>query len=196
METQITHETVVAMLQDLGIDPMYTSHGLRILAESNSKYLKDMKLNVSTTLNSSNLTKKEAYLLALATAVNEKNNTLIASFEQLARKEGATTEELAETHACTSLLALNNVFYRFRHFMHDVEFYNKQSAGLRMSIMMSPVLGKEFFELMSLAVSALNGCERCVTSHEHSVKEHGATEQRVYDAMRLVSSIKGLCIVI
>jgi alkyl hydroperoxide reductase subunit D len=65
-----------------------------------------------------------------------------------------------------------------------------------MSSMMNPVLGKEFFELVSLVVSALNGCERCVTSHENSVKQHGASEQRIYDAIRLGSVIKSLCVMI
>ena len=80
--------------------------------------------------------------------------------------------------------------------MHDVEYYNKQPAGLRMSIMMNPVMGKEFFELMSTVLSAVNGCERCVTSHEQSVKNLGASEARIYDAIRLGSVIKSLCIII
>jgi alkyl hydroperoxide reductase subunit D len=90
-------------------------------------------------------------------------------------------------------MSMNNIFYRFRHFMHDVEYYNKQPAGLRMSIMMSPVMGKNLFELMSLVLSAVNGCERCVASHEHSVKELGADEPRIYDSIRLGAAIKGLC---
>ena len=195
METPIANETVVSLLQDLGIDPAYTSSSLRALAETNSRYLKDMKLNVSTTLDSSNLTRKEACLLALATVVNEKHDLLIAAFENLAKKEGATIEEISETHGCASLLSLNNVFYRFRHYMHDVEYYNKQPAGLRMSLMMNPVMGKGLFELMSLVVSALNGCEQCIVSHEHSVKEQGASEACIYDAIRLGSAIKALCVV-
>ena len=58
--------------------------------------------------------------------------------------------------------------------------------------MMSPVLGKEFFELISLAVSAVNGCEMCVKSHEISVIEAGSTEARVWDAIRLASVITSL----
>ena len=57
---------------------------------------------------------------------------------------------------------------------------------------MNPVLGKEFFELMSLVVSAVNGCELCVRAHEESVLKHDATEARVFDAIRLASVIKGL----
>jgi alkyl hydroperoxide reductase subunit D len=192
----IVNETVASLLKDLGIDETFTSSSLRVLAETNSRYLKDVKLNVSTTLGSANLTRKEAYLLALSVAVNEKHDVLIAAFEAQAKREGATIEEIGETHGCASLLSLNNVFYRFRHFMHDVEYYSKQPAGLRMSIMMNPVMGKGLFELMSLVISALNGCERCVVSHEHSVKEQGASEARIYDAIRLGSAIKGLCIVL
>ena len=193
METTINNETIANMLQDLGMDATYTSASLRSLAAVNSRYLKDLKLNVSTTLGSSNLARKEAYLLALSVAVNERHEALITAFERLSAKEGATPEEIAETHGCASLLGVNNIFYRFRHFMHDAEFYNKQPAGLRMSLMMNPAMGKGLFELMSLVISAVNGCEKCVVSHEHSVKEQGADEPRIYDAIRLGAVIKGLC---
>jgi alkyl hydroperoxide reductase subunit D len=194
MEALNNNETIANLYNDLGIDPSYTSKSLNSLAAVNSRYLKDLKLNVSGMLGSKNLQRKEAYLLALSVAINEKHDILITAFEQLATKEGATAEEIAETHGCTSIMSVNNIFYRFRHFMHDNEFYNKQPAGLRMSVMMNPVMGKELFELMSLMLSAINGCERCVGSHEHSVKELGTGEPRIYDAIRLGAVIKGLCI--
>jgi lipoyl-dependent peroxiredoxin subunit D len=190
----ISNETVANLLQDLGIDAEYTSKSLVSLAEANSRYIKDLKLNVSSTLGSNNMSRKEAYLLALAVAVNEKHSVLITAFENLAKKEGATSEEIAETHGCASIMAVNNIFYRFRHFAHDNEYYNKQPAGLRMSLMMNPAMGKGLFELMSLVLSAVNGCERCVVSHERSVKEQGADEPRIYDAVRLGAVIRGLCV--
>jgi len=42
-----------------------------------------------------------------------------------------------------------------------------------MSVMDNPVMGKDFFELMSLTVSALNVCEMCVASHEDSLIKLG-----------------------
>jgi alkyl hydroperoxide reductase subunit D len=127
--------------------------------------------------------------------MNEKNEILINAFTTLAEKEGAGEAEISETLACTSLLNANNVFYRFRHFMHS-ENYNNMPAGIKMTVMGNPVLGKEFFELMSLVVSSLNGCEMCVTSHEKSVKMHGASESRIFDSIRLAAVIKSLCTVI
>lgn len=182
------------MFQDLGIDAAHTSTGLERMAAVDSRFIRDLKLNVSGMLNSKNLTRKEAYLLALSVAANEKHEVLMAAFEGLAKKEGATDEEVSETHACVSIMNVNNIFYRFRHFMAGVEYYEKTPAGLRMSVMMNPAMGKGLFELMSLALSAVNGCERCVTSHERSVKEQGADEPRIYDAVRLAAVIKGLCV--
>jgi alkyl hydroperoxide reductase subunit D len=192
---KIEHETVANMLGDLGLPSEHSTIGLQKLAGADNRFLKDLKLNVSGVLGSSNFSKKETSLLALSVAINEKHQALMTAFENMARNNEATDAEIAETYACTAIMNTNNVFYRFRHYMHENEFYNKQPAGLRMSSMMNPIMGKEFFEMMSLVVSALNGCERCVTSHEHSVKQHGATEQRIYDAIRLASVIKSLCVI-
>ena len=192
----IQNETVATMLADLHLQATHTSPSLRALAATDSRALRDLKLNVSSVLGSSNMSRKESSLLALSVAINEKNESLIAAFDSTARKEGATDPEISETHACVAVMSANNVFYRFRHYMEGNEFYEKTPAGLRMSVMMNPVMGKELFELMSLVVSAVNGCERCVTSHEASVKNHGASEPRIYDAMRLAAVIRSLCIMI
>ncbi len=194
MSTLTNNETIMNLFQDLGIDPEHTSIPLARMAAVDSKSIRDLKLNVSGMLNSKNMTKKEAYMVALSAAANEKHDVLTVAFENLAKKEGATDEEVAEVHACVSIMNVNNIFYRFRHFMGGNEYYDKTPAGLRMSVMMSPVMGKGLFELISLVLSAINGCERCVTSHEHSVKEQGASEPRIYDAIRLGAVIKGLCV--
>jgi len=166
------------------------------LNASDSRFLKDLKINVGNVLKSQNLSEKEAALLALAVAINEKNAALREALEEVAVKLGAADAEILEVAACVSLMNANNVFYRFKHFMHKNENYQNMPAGIRMSVMMNPVLGKEFFELLSLGVSALNGCEQCVTSHEASVKSHGGTEARIFDTVRLVAVIRSLIVLL
>ncbi len=186
------NETIQNLFTDLSINPSYQSLGLEQLAKTDNRFLKDLKLNIGAVLKSAHVNRKESFLLALAVAVNEKSAVLIEAFQSSATKEGATDQDISEIFACTSLMNTNNVFYRFRHYLSANQYYNNTPAGLRMSIMMNPVLGKEFFELTSLVVSALNGCELCVTSHESSVKQHGASEARIYDAIRLAAVIKSL----
>lgn len=188
----IQNETFQNLLNDLGIPQYIPSANAQALLNVNARYIKDIKINTGNVLNNSqHLNRKEALLLALAVAVNEKYEPLKESFTTLAKEAGATEEEIAEVIACTSLMNTNNVFYRFRHFMGK-DFYNNQPAGIKMSIMMNPVLGKEFFELLSLVVSSINGCEMCVTSHEQSVLQHGSSESRVFEAVKLGAVIKGL----
>jgi alkyl hydroperoxide reductase subunit D len=190
-----TTDNALALLTEIGLTEENITGQLRVLAQTDSRYLKDLKINVTNSLNAGTFTKKEAYLLAYAVAVNEKNEVLQKAFGAFAEKEGALDKELAEIISCTSLLNANNVYYRFRHFMHD-EFYNNTQAGIRMSIMANPILGKEFFELVSLAVSALNGCELCVTSHEKTLIGHGTAKQRIHDAIRLTAVIKSLTVLL
>jgi alkyl hydroperoxide reductase subunit D len=191
LNTTIMNETVQELLVELGLQPEYTNDVLQQLAAGESKYLRDLKMNVKAVLTSEHLTSKETHLLALAIAVNNNQAILVNSFAGKAKESGATDAEIADAEACASLLSANNVFYRFRHFV-EKEFYNNAPARLRMNIMMSPVSGKEFFELISLAVSAVNGCEMCVKSHEASVLQAGSSPARIWDAIRLASVITSL----
>jgi alkyl hydroperoxide reductase subunit D len=194
MSTIPQNETLLGLADMLKTAPDAFSNEINLIAKTNHRYLKDLKINLSNALSYSNLTKKESYLLAISVAVNEKSSSLKNIFTLLAKEEGATDDEIAETYACVSLLNANNVFYRFRHFTKK-EFYETTPAGIKMSIMMNPVLGKEFFELMSLAVSALNGCELCVNSHEASLTALGSSQARIYDAVRLAAIVKSVAVI-
>ncbi len=184
-----------SLYKEVNLLQEYESILIDKLSALDHRYLKDLKINVGNVLKSQHLTKKEALFLALGAAINEKNQALIAAFEALAVAEGAGEKEIAEVIGCVSLMNANNVFYRFRHFMKK-EYYEQTPAGIKMSIMMNPVLGKEFFELLSLAISAINGCEMCITSHEQSVLSHGGTQARIFDAVRTAAVIKSLAVIV
>jgi alkyl hydroperoxide reductase subunit D len=182
------------LLADLGISADAHFAGLDAFVKGDYKYIRDLRVNLKSTLDSASLGgRKNAYLIALAVAANERNNALISAFTELAKKESATESEIGEVHAIASLLATNNVFYRFRHFSEN-KAYEQMPAGIKMTIMMRPVLPKVFFELVSLVVSAVNGCEVCVNSHEKSVRHEGGSEQMIFDAIRLGAVVRGLSI--
>ncbi len=184
-----------SLLKEVNLPDGFESTLLDKLSNADHRYLKDLKVNVGNVLKYQNLTKKEILFLALGTAINEKKPELVAGLEELAQNEGATEGEIAEVVACVSLMNANNVFYRFRHFVKK-EYYETTPAGIKMSIMMNPVLGKEFFELLSLTISALNGCELCVASHEQSVLSHGGTQARIYDAVRIGAVMKSFAVLL
>lgn len=196
MEETLTYsETTQEFLDFIKVDKDYRSDALDLLEEGKSRYVADMKLNFKNSFESDHLSKKEVTLLGVALAVNAGNKVLKEFFRENAASEGATEAEIAEAVACASLLSANNVFYRFRHFV-DKEKYNEIPARIKMNVMVRPVGGKEFFELMSLAVSAVNGCEMCVKSHENSLIELGSKEERIFEAVRLAAVITSVSKVI
>lgn len=184
-------ESTQEFLEFLQLEKDYRTEALDLLEEGKSRYLADLKINFKNSFESEFLSKKEITLLGVALAVNAGNGILRDFFKRKAEAEGATVEEVAEAVACSSLLSANNVFYRFRHFLNK-EKYNEIPARIKMNIMARPVTGKEFFELVSLAVSAVNGCEMCVKSHEASLIELGSKEERIFEAVRLASVITSL----
>jgi alkyl hydroperoxide reductase subunit D len=192
MENTIINETLEGLLNTIN----YTSDAPQALVDMGhieARYLKDLKINVSNALKYESLSEKESALLALSVAINEKTKTLENALIEKAKSAGASQEEILETFACVSLLNVNNVFYRFRHFTKK-EYYQATPAGIKMTVMGNPTMGKEFFELMSLGISSLNGCELCVNAHEESLIKMGTSQQRIYDAVRLFANIKGLTV--
>lgn len=180
-------EIIAELLSSIGSDSIRTE-SLTLLEQGESRYLRDLKLNFNSMLSSEHLSLKEIGLLGLACATNHLNKPLTAFFTAFSKDHGANAADLAEAVACASLLSSNNVFYRFRHFTQK-EKYAQIPARIRMQVMMNPVTGKEFFELMSLAISAINGCEMCVNAHENSLIKMGTTEERIFDAIRIASLV-------
>lgn len=186
-----TTDIIQELLQGVGLAADYRTESLTLLEDGESRYVRDLKLNFNSTLTSEHLSAKECALLGLSTAVNNNNKPLTVFFTKQAEAQEATAEEIADAVGCASLLASNNIFYRFRHFTQK-EKYTQIPARIRMQLMMKPATGKEFFELMSLAVSAINGCEMCVNAHENSLIQMGTTEERIFDSVRIASLVTSM----
>ena len=76
---------------------------------------------------------------------------------------------VSAAHAAAAVMAMNNVYYRFLHLVQDEE-YAKLPARLRMNVIGNPGIDKADFELLALAVSAINGCGSCVAAHERQLR--------------------------
>ena len=107
-------EVINELLGIIGLESGYRNASLDLLEAGESKYLRDLKLNFNSILNSKHLTGKEIALLGLSTAVNNANQPLMKFFTNLVQKHEATKEETAEAVSYASLLASNTIFYRFK----------------------------------------------------------------------------------
>jgi len=164
-------------------------NALRELAGYFPEATKDIKLNLQGVLAESSLSAGQRWLVALSCALAKGDHALARAI--LADAGPAGTEALLDdAKAVAALMAMNNVYYRFRH-MVGKESYASLPARLRMNRLGQPRTAKADFELAALAVSALNGCEQCIRSHERAVLAQGLSEAQVHDAVRIAATIAG-----
>jgi alkyl hydroperoxide reductase subunit D len=148
---------------------------------------KDIRLNLQAVLRGGSLSESQRWGVAAAAAVAARHPRLReAVLAAASTAAGAAVVE--DARAAASLMAMNNVYYRFRH-MVGKPVYGEKPAGLRMNRLMQPATNRVDFELMSLAVSAINGCEMCVHAHETTVTDGGLSPDQVNDAVRIAATI-------
>ncbi|MFN0007931.1 MAG: carboxymuconolactone decarboxylase family protein [Planctomycetota bacterium] len=168
---------------------MEALQSLESLAESFPDAARDLRLNLTAVLRESSLEPRARFAVALASALASGSRPLAAAIEQ----DGAEALDEAardDAAAAVALMAMNNVFYRFRH-MVGKPAYELMPPRLRMQRIGKPRTSKAEFELMCLAVSAIEGCELCLRSHEESVLAGGLTEENVFDAVRIAAVVRG-----
>jgi len=130
-------------------------------------YARDLKINFGNVLDveqNEALTESQVWGVALATAIATRYRPLIEAVESQAT-ETLSPEYLKAAKSAAAIMGMNNIYYRFLHLASNEE-YAKLPAKLRMTVIGSPGIDKADFELMSLAVSAINGCGMCIDSHE------------------------------
>lgn len=195
-EALFTNENFTSIIQELGITEYTPSANAKVLIQTNSRFLKDVNSNVTALFSQPHyLKKKEVYLIALAIAVNDRCALLQESLTRLAKKEQTSDDEIAEIIAIAAIMSTNNVYHNFRDFL-DKDSYNKIPAGIKMSSVLNPVLGKELYELICIAVSTVNGCRQCVQHHERAIVQLGTSESRIFEAVKLASVIRSVMIVL
>jgi alkyl hydroperoxide reductase subunit D len=160
---------------------------IELIRERLPESARDTKLNLQSVLQQTTLSTAQRWGVAVASAVASRNAELREAVISDARKE-VEASVVDDAFAAASLMAMNNVYYRFRHFIGK-ESYSQMPARLRMQRIAKPASNKADFELFCLAVSAINGCEMCVRSHEEVVRNAELTEEQVHDAVRIAAVI-------
>ena len=155
---------------------------------------RDIRLNLQSVMDSQALTADQRWGTALASAYAARNPELRDAFVQDAKAAGVSDALLEDAKAAAVMMGMNNVYYRFRHYMGEQSTYHTMRANLRMQRIGQVATTKVDFELFCLAVSAINGCEMCVKSHEAVVRNGGLTDAAVHDSVRIAASIQAAAV--
>lgn len=162
------------------------------LKDSIPDFAKDVRLNLASMASDETLDAQTKYGLFLACAIATRNPAVISVMEAMAADKLAPAA-LAAAKSAASVMAMNNIYYRFVHLASNKE-YATMPARLRMNVIANPGVNKADFELWSLAVSAINGCGACIDAHEKVLSEAGVVPASIQTAVRFAAIIQSVAI--
>jgi lipoyl-dependent peroxiredoxin subunit D len=148
-------------------------------------YARDIKLNLGNILKQSELTPRQTWGTAIASAIASRNADLVRAISAEAQQHLSSVEREAAKSAA-AIMGMNNVFYRFQH-MVTGDKYATIPARLRMQAIRSHGTDHVDFELWCTAVSAINNCHACVGSHEKVLRDKGLEEEKIVAAVRIAA---------
>jgi alkyl hydroperoxide reductase subunit D len=158
-------------------------------------YARDLKLNLGSVLSTAGapgLNEKQIWGVAVASAIASRHVGFARQIEALAA--GKLDEAyLTASRAAAAIMGMNNIYYRFLHLVEDAE-YQRLPARLRMNVIANHGIDKLDFELISLAVSAVNGCGLCVTSHEKKLRSHEVSREAIQSAVRIAATVHAVAV--
>ena len=167
-----------------------SSTTLDLIRDSIPDYARDLKLNlgsVLTTAGAPGLNDRQIWAVAVASAIASRHLAFTRALEAAAG-EYLDAAHLQAARAAAAIMGMNNIYYRFLHLVEDAE-YQAMPARLRMNVLANPGIDKLDFELLSLAVSAVNGCGLCISSHEKKLRAHGYTREMIQSAVRIAATV-------
>jgi alkyl hydroperoxide reductase subunit D len=161
------------------------------LISSLPDYAKDLKLNYSSLVRqNTELTQQQLWGAVVVSAIATRSSELTAA----ALEEGAkqlSAQALEAAKAAAAIMGMNNIYYRFLHLASN-EKYGTMPARLRMNVMRTHGVDHNDFELWSLAVSAINGCGKCIDSHDKVVRDKDISEETVLAVVRVASILHAI----
>jgi alkyl hydroperoxide reductase subunit D len=153
------------------------------------EFAKDLKLNLGSLARSTELSQQQLWGTFLATAAATRSETVLSEIADEAR-ENLSDEAFNAALGAASIMAMNNVAYRAKEFLGDD--YTQVRMGLRMNIIANPGVDKADFELWSMAVSTINGCENCTAAHDDVIRKEGVTKEQAWEAVKIAGTVAGV----
>lgn len=152
-------------------------------------YAKDVKINLQSLVTPKNpaLTATQVFGAALTSAYATKEKTLIQILQNEVQNI-LSEAEVKTVKTAATLMAMNNIYYRFLHISEDKE-YSQMPAGLRMRGIADHGIEKIDFEIFSLAASIINGCGMCIDAHANQLIKHGISKSQIQMVAKITAIV-------
>ena len=152
-------------------------------------YAKDQKLNLGTLTRSTELNEEQLWGSFVAAAAATRNDSVLKEILEEA-SEHLSEEAVDAALGAATVMAMNNVAYRAKGWLGDD--FAQVKFGLRMNIISKPGVDKATFELWNTVVSAVNGCEHCLTAHSKTLLEEGLTKEQIWEGVKVGAVVQAV----
>jgi alkyl hydroperoxide reductase subunit D len=166
---------------------------VELLAKQIPDYAKDIRLNLSNVLSESGsvgLSLNQIAVISLGVAYTLSHQQLGESILNEFHLN-LTEADIQAAKSASAIMAMNNIYYRFVHLTEDKTF-STMPAKLRMNVISNPGIAKNDYELICLAISAINGCGLCIDSHTKILLKHGMSYEGIQSSVRIAAVLNAV----
>lgn len=135
---------------------------------------------------------RQKAIVAFAAAVHGKNSEWMDVLAKRARGQGLTELQLAEIVALVATNAMYNTFFKFRD-LSGSDLFSGMGVGLRAHTLSGTSFDEQTAELISTAVSTLNGCRPCTSGHVESARRLGLSDEQLLEAIQCAATVAAAC---
>ncbi|MFO0619942.1 MAG: carboxymuconolactone decarboxylase family protein [Polyangia bacterium] len=170
-----------------------------VLSAIPGEIVRDAALNLSRSLDgdSALLARGDRLIIGYGVVVAKTGSPqkgLAQWLADAAKQAGKTDDELEAAQAVALACATYNGYYKFRSLVDQSKDFDGFGTALRASPFVRSALSKTLVELVSLAVSVMNGCGQCVNGHVQTIRQAGLSNPNaaIDEAVRISAVVAAL----
>ena len=150
---------------------------------------RDIKLNLQTVLADGTPLRRRSAGASRSPRRPRRATPACATPSSRTRRRAVGEAVVEDALAAAALMAMNNVYYRFRHVVGKPVVRGEAGAPAHEPPRQARHEQGRLRALLAGGLRAINGCEACVRAHEKVVVDGHLTEDQVHDAVRIAATI-------
>lgn len=166
---------------------------VELLAKQIPDHAKDIRLNLGNVLSeagSAGLKQNQIAVIALGVSYVLRHQQIVECILN-EFNSNLTEADIQAAKSATAIMAMNNIYYRFVHLTEDKTF-STMPVKLRMNVIGNPGIEKVDYELICLAISAINGCGLCIDSHTKVLLKNGMSHEGIQSSVRIAAVLNAV----
>ena len=156
-------------------------------------FLQDFYMNFKKfVFSAGKLDEKMKAIIGLAVSGHYGCTVWLDFFTERLRSLGASDELAGEVIAVASTNAMYNAFFKFRD-LSGSDIFSGMAVGLRAHTFTGTSLDDRSVELINIAISNLNACKPCTSGHVDKVRQLGASDDEILEAIQCAATMAAAC---